>query len=51
MAVNGRLRAVEGLQACCDPSGRISDAVAACIVDRGKYVHGFVVREFQPATD
>jgi hypothetical protein len=46
MATQGRLRAVERLQPGSDPSRRISDSVAFGIVDRSKYVHGFVIREF-----
>jgi hypothetical protein len=46
MATQGRLRAVERLQPGGDPSRRISDSVAFGIVDRSKYVHGFVIREF-----
>jgi len=51
MAIQGRLRAVQRFQSAGDPSGRISSAIALSIVDRGKYVHGLVIHEFQPATD
>jgi hypothetical protein len=46
MATQGRLRAVERSQPGGDPCRRLSDSVAFGIVDRSKYVHGIIIREF-----